>query len=70
MAPSPSRRQLLASSGMLFAWTCLPKLAQAEGREPRLLAVILRGGLKGLLRDHLRVDERVLVENVFRAAPT
>ncbi len=29
----------------------------------------LRALLKGLLRDHLRVDERALAESVFRTAP-
>ena len=44
----PSRRQLLAASGVLFAWPFLPKLALAEGRDPRLLVVVLRGALDGL----------------------
>jgi uncharacterized protein (DUF1501 family) len=43
-----SRRALLLSSGVLFAWSCLPKRALAEGRDPRLLVVILRGALDGL----------------------
>ena len=45
---APSRRQLLVTSGTLFAWACLPKLARAEGRDPRFLAFILRGALDGL----------------------
>ena len=45
---APSRRELLLSSGVLFAWACLPKLAHAEGRDPRLLVIILRGALDGL----------------------
>ncbi len=44
----PSRRELLLASGTLFAWAHLPKLACAEGRDPRLLAIILRGALDGL----------------------
>jgi uncharacterized protein (DUF1501 family) len=44
----PSRRELLLASGTLFAWAHLPKLARAEGRDPRLLAIILRGALDGL----------------------
>jgi uncharacterized protein (DUF1501 family) len=44
----PSRRKLLLASGTLFAWAHLPKLARAEGRDPRLLAIILRGALDGL----------------------
>jgi uncharacterized protein (DUF1501 family) len=45
---APSRRELLLSSGVLFAWSCLPKLALAEGRDPRLLVMVLRGALDGL----------------------
>src|SRR5258705_7373441 len=44
----PSRRAALIASGALFAWTQLPKLARAEGRDPRLLVIVLRGGLDGL----------------------
>jgi uncharacterized protein (DUF1501 family) len=43
-----SRRQLLLASGTLFAWAYLPKLALAEGRDPRLLVIVLRGALDGL----------------------
>jgi uncharacterized protein (DUF1501 family) len=43
-----TRRDLLRASGVLFAWSCLPKLARAEGRDPRLLVVVLRGALDGL----------------------
>jgi uncharacterized protein (DUF1501 family) len=45
---APSRRQLLLASGTLFAWAHLPKLARAEGRDPRFLMIILRGALDGL----------------------
>jgi uncharacterized protein (DUF1501 family) len=45
---APSRRELLLASGTLFAWAYLPKLAHAEGRDPRFLAIILRGALDGL----------------------
>jgi uncharacterized protein (DUF1501 family) len=45
---APSRRDLLFASGVLFAWAHLPKLAQAEGRDPRFLAIVLRGALDGL----------------------
>jgi uncharacterized protein (DUF1501 family) len=45
---APSRRELLLSSGVLFAWACAPRLALAEGRDPRLLVFILRGALDGL----------------------
>ncbi len=45
---APSRRALLLASGVLFAWAHLPRAARAEGRDPRLLTVILRGALDGL----------------------
>jgi uncharacterized protein (DUF1501 family) len=45
---SPTRRDMLLGSGALFAWAYMPKLARAEGRDPRLLVVVLRGGLDGL----------------------
>src|SRR5450631_3646919 len=45
---APSRRQLLLASGTLFAWAYLPKVARADGRDPRLLVIILRGALDGL----------------------
>ncbi|MGB6537246.1 MAG: DUF1501 domain-containing protein [Xanthobacteraceae bacterium] len=45
---APSRRHLLLSSGTLFAWAYLPKVARAEGRDPRFLTFILRGALDGL----------------------
>src|SRR5262249_60493272 len=42
------RRELLLASGTLFAWAYLPKVARAEGRDPRLLVIVLRGALDGL----------------------
>src|SRR5258708_3469899 len=42
---APSRRELLLASGALFAWTYMPKLARAEGRDPRFLTIVLRGAL-------------------------
>jgi uncharacterized protein (DUF1501 family) len=45
---APSRRELLLASGALFAWAGMPKLARAEGRDPRLLVIVLRGALDGL----------------------
>jgi uncharacterized protein (DUF1501 family) len=45
---APSRRELLLGSGVLFAWAHMPKVALAEGRDPRLLVIILRGALDGL----------------------
>jgi len=44
----PSHREALIGSGALFAWTQLPKLARAEGRDPRMLVIVLRGALDGL----------------------
>ena len=43
-----SRREALIGAGALFAWTQMPKLARAEGRDPRLLVIVLRGALDGL----------------------
>ncbi len=45
---APTRRAMLASAGVLFAWPFLPKLSRAEGRDPRFLTIVLRGGLDGL----------------------
>jgi uncharacterized protein (DUF1501 family) len=43
-----TRRELLLGSGVLFAWAHLPRTARAEGRDPRLLTIVLRGALDGL----------------------
>jgi len=43
-----TRRELLAGAGVLFAWPFVPKLARAEGRDPRMLTIVLRGALDGL----------------------
>ena len=44
-----SRRSALAGLGALFAWSHVPRACQAAaGRDPRLLVVLLRGGLDGL----------------------
>ena len=43
-----TRRELLRGSGVLFAWAFVPRLARAEGRDPRFLTIVLRGGLDGL----------------------
>ena len=45
---APSRRELMLSAGVLFAWAHWPKLARAEGRDPRMLTIVLRGALDGL----------------------
>jgi len=44
----PTRRVLLLGSGVLFAWAAVPRVARAEGRDPRFLTIVLRGGLDGL----------------------
>ena len=44
----PNRREALLGAGALFAWSQMPRLARAEGRDPRLLVVVLRGALDGL----------------------
>ncbi len=45
----PSRRALMTASGALFSWAFLPKMAQAaDGRDPRLIVLILRGALDGM----------------------
>jgi uncharacterized protein (DUF1501 family) len=44
----PSRREALIGAGALFAWTQMPRLARAEGRDPRLFVIVLRGALDGL----------------------
>jgi uncharacterized protein (DUF1501 family) len=43
-----TRRALFAGSGAAFAWATLPRIARADGRDPRFLAIILRGALDGL----------------------
>jgi len=45
---APSRREIMLASGVLFAWAHMPKLARAEGRDPRMLVIVLRGALDGL----------------------
>jgi uncharacterized protein (DUF1501 family) len=44
----PNRREALIGSGAMFAWACTPRLARAEGRDPRVLVIVLRGALDGL----------------------
>src|SRR5438270_12723955 len=43
-----TRRELLLGSGVLFAWAAVPRIAHAEGRDPRFLTIVLRGALDGL----------------------
>ena len=49
LAPhAATRRELLLGTGVLFAWAYVPRIARAEGRDPRLLTIVLRGALDGL----------------------
>ena len=73
---APSRRELLLGSGALFAWAYLPKAALAEGRDPRLLVIVLRGALDGLATvapvgdpdwARLRGDKALLLEGASPA---
>src|ERR1700686_549194 len=43
-----TRRELLLGTGVLFAWAYLPRIARAEGRDPRFLTIVVRGALDGL----------------------
>src|SRR5437660_12625831 len=44
-----SRRSLLLGGAAFAAWAYLPKFARAaDGRDPRLIVIILRGALDGL----------------------
>lgn len=47
--PSLSRRRLLGLSGSLVASAFIPKFARAaDGRDPRFIAIVLRGAMDGL----------------------
>ena len=49
IALATSRRALLLGGASFAAWAYLPKFARAaDGRDPRLIVVILRGALDGL----------------------
>src|SRR5258707_4675718 len=48
-SPATSRRALLLGGASFAVWPYLPKFARAaDGRDPRLIVVILAGGLAGL----------------------
>jgi uncharacterized protein (DUF1501 family) len=75
---APSRRELLLASGMLFAWSHLPRAALAEGRAPRFLTIVLRGALDGLATvapvgdpDWLRLrgDDALTLDGAAKALP-
>lgn len=47
--PSLSRRALLGVGGSMAAWAYMPRFAKAaDGRDPRLVTIVLRGALDGL----------------------
>ena len=49
MSLATSRRALLLGGASFAAWAYLPKFARAaDGRDPRLIVIILRGALDGL----------------------
>ena len=75
---APSRREAMLGAGALFAWSYAPKLARAEGRDPRVLVVVLRGALDGLgvvapIGDpdwvKLRGDKALVVDGKLPALP-
>ena len=44
-----SRRSFLFTSGALIAWAFMPRIASAApARDPRFIAIVLRGALDGL----------------------
>lgn len=45
---SLSRRGFLGAGASIALWGMIPRAALAQGRDPRFLAVVLRGGLDGL----------------------
>jgi len=75
---APSRRELLLASGVLFAWAHLPRVALAEGRDPRFLVIVLRGALDGLAAVapvgdpdwvRLRGDKALMLDGATPALP-
>ena len=71
-----TRRELLLGSGALFAWAYMPKVARAEGRDPRFLVIVLRGALDGLATvapigdpdwQKLRGDKALLLDGEYAA---
>jgi uncharacterized protein (DUF1501 family) len=75
---APSRRALLLGAGAVFASAHLPRIAHAEGRDPRFLVIVLRGALDGLavvapVGDpdwrNLRVDKALTLDGDTPALP-
>jgi uncharacterized protein (DUF1501 family) len=75
---APTRRELLLTSGALFAWAHMPRAALAEGGDPRLLVIVLRGALDGLATVapvgdpdwvRLRGDQALTLDSATKALP-
>jgi uncharacterized protein (DUF1501 family) len=73
-----NRRELLLGSGALFAWASVPKIARAQGRDPRFLTIVLRGALDGLATvapvgdpdwERLRGDKGLRLDGAAPALP-
>jgi uncharacterized protein (DUF1501 family) len=43
-----SRRAMLGVTASLFSWAFMPRFAEAASADPRLLVVVLRGGMDGI----------------------
>src|SRR6185312_15621571 len=43
-----SRRAMLGVTAGLFSWAYMPRFAEAASTDPRLLIVVLRGGMDGI----------------------
>jgi uncharacterized protein (DUF1501 family) len=73
-----TRRELLLGAGTLFTWAYVPRLARAEGRDPRFLVIVLRGALDGLAAvapvgdpewQRLRGDKALMLDGATAALP-
>ncbi len=73
-----SRRELMLGAGALFTWAFVPRVARAEGRDPRFLTIVLRGALDGLATvapvgdpawEALRGDKALKLDGPARALP-
>jgi uncharacterized protein (DUF1501 family) len=73
-----TRRELMLGTGALFAWAYAPKIARAEGRDPRFLTIVLRGALDGLAAvapvgdpdwAGLRGDKALMLDGKIAALP-
>jgi uncharacterized protein (DUF1501 family) len=73
-----TRRELMLGAGALFTWAFVPRVARAEGRDPRFLTIVLRGALDGLATvapvgdpawEALRGDKALKLDGPTRALP-